>query len=110
MTSPGFGSSPRRPSVRFYLQTGGLGFGAPARRRRPAEPLRYGLPAFDLQLEFTPTDFVQINAQINQALVGRAVELLDLTPTASVLDLYCGIGNFTLALARRAGPVVGCRG
>ena len=70
------------------------------------EPLRYGLPQFDLQLEFTPTDFVQINAQINQALVGRAVELLGLTPASSVLDLFCGLGNFTLALARNAGRAV----
>jgi 23S rRNA (uracil1939-C5)-methyltransferase len=74
------------------------------------EPLRYGLPRFGLQLEFTPTDFVQINAQINEALVSRAVELLDLTPSSSVLDLFCGIGNFTLALARTAGRVVGVEG
>jgi 23S rRNA (uracil1939-C5)-methyltransferase len=53
---------------------------------------------------------VQINAQINQALVARAVELLDLTPTSSVLDLYCGIGNFTLALARNSGRAVGVEG
>jgi 23S rRNA (uracil1939-C5)-methyltransferase len=95
-------------SVRFYLQTGGLDSVAPL--EGPGEPLRYGLPQFDLQLEFTPTDFVQINAQINQALVGRAVELLGLTPESSVLDLFCGLGNFTLALARSAGRAVGVEG
>jgi 23S rRNA (uracil1939-C5)-methyltransferase len=98
-----------RHSVRFYLQAGGLDSIRPL-DSDAGEPLRYGLPRFGLQLEFTPTDFVQINAQINEALVSRAVELLDLTPSASVLDLYCGIGNFTLALARRAGRVVGVEG
>jgi 23S rRNA (uracil1939-C5)-methyltransferase len=98
-----------RHSVRFYLQAGGLDSVRPL-DSDAGEPLRYGLPRFGLQLQFTPTDFVQINAQINEALVSRAVELLDLTPSASVLDLYCGIGNFTLALARRAGRVVGVEG
>jgi 23S rRNA (uracil1939-C5)-methyltransferase len=75
-----------------------------------AGPLRYGLPAFGLQLEFTPTDFVQINGAVNEALVSRAVDLLQLTESSVVLDLYCGIGNFTLALAKRAGRVVGVEG
>jgi 23S rRNA (uracil1939-C5)-methyltransferase len=99
-------------SVRFYLQTGGLDSVSPldGSGGEPLEALRYGLPDFDLKLEFTPTDFVQINAQINQALVARAVELLDLTPASSVLDLYCGIGNFTLALARNSGRAVGVEG
>ena len=52
----------------------------------------------------------QINAHINETLVSRAVELLDLTPSSSVLDLFCGIGNFTLPLARKAGRVVGVEG
>jgi 23S rRNA (uracil1939-C5)-methyltransferase len=99
-------------SVRFYLQAGGLDSVTPldAGAAGGGGPLRYGLPQFDLELEFTPTDFVQINAQINQALVGRAVELLGLTPESSVLDLFCGLGNFTLALARSAGHAVGVEG
>ena len=101
-----------RHSVRFYLQTGGLDSVRPLDNETgaPLEPLRYGLAEFGLQLEFTPTDFIQINAQINAALVSRAVELLELGPSSSVLDLFCGIGNFTLALARRAGRVVGVEG
>jgi 23S rRNA (uracil1939-C5)-methyltransferase len=71
------------------------------------EPLRYALPAFALELEFAPTDFIQVNSQVNEALVARAVELLDLDTNSQVLDLYCGIGNFTLALARRARTAVG---
>ena len=98
-----------RHAVRFYLQAGGLDSVLPL-DGDTGEPLRYGLPQFGLQLQFAPTDFVQINAQINAALVSRAVELLELTPSASVLDLYCGLGNFTLALARRAGRVVGVEG
>jgi 23S rRNA (uracil1939-C5)-methyltransferase len=99
-------------SVRFYLQSGGLDSvsALDSEAGGPLEALRYGLPGFELQLEFTPTDFVQINGQVNEALVSRAVEMLDLTQSSSVLDLYCGIGNFTLALARRARQAVGVEG
>jgi 23S rRNA (uracil1939-C5)-methyltransferase len=103
-------------SVRFYLQEGGLDTVRPLEpggQPGPAaafEPLYYALPRFDLKLEFTPTDFLQINAQINEALVSRAVDMLDLTPDASVLDLFCGLGNFTLALSRKAARVVGIEG
>jgi 23S rRNA (uracil1939-C5)-methyltransferase len=101
-----------RHGVRFYLQPGGLDSvrELDGDTAAPGEPLRYGLPAFGVQLEFTPTDFVQINASINQALVSRAVELLDLDESSVVLDLYCGLGNFTLALAKRAGRVIGVEG
>jgi 23S rRNA (uracil1939-C5)-methyltransferase len=95
-------------AVRFYLQEGGLNSVRPL--DADVEPLHYGLPDFDLKLQFTPTDFIQINGQINQALVSRAVDLLDPGPQDSVLDLFCGIGNFTLALSRRAGRVVGVEG
>ncbi len=94
--------------VRFYLQPGGPQTVTPL---GPAdEPLRYTLPDFGLTLEFLPTDFVQVTAAVNAALVSRAVELLDPGPAARVLDLFCGIGNFTLALARRAGTVLGVEG
>jgi 23S rRNA (uracil1939-C5)-methyltransferase len=93
--------------VRFYLQRGG-----PDSVRRLTEvpleqPLRYALPAFALELEFAPTDFIQVNAAVNEALVARALELLDPDAHSRVLDLYCGIGNFTLALARRARAAIG---
>jgi 23S rRNA (uracil1939-C5)-methyltransferase len=105
-------------AVRLYLQPAGLDSVhrlEPEANRvsasTPAEPpLTYALPQFDLSLEFTPTDFIQINGPINEALVTRAVELLAPDPSASVLDLYCGLGNFTLALARRAARVVGVEG
>jgi len=63
-----------------------------------------------VELEFLPTDFIQINGAVNEALVSRAVELLELTPSAEVLDLFCGIGNFTLPMARLAKRVVGVEG
>jgi 23S rRNA (uracil1939-C5)-methyltransferase len=81
---------------------------------RPGEaPLHYKLPAFDLTLNFNPTDFIQVNGTMNAALVSRAIELLRPEPGGRVLDLYCGLGNFTLALARAVGPrgqVVGVEG
>ncbi len=72
--------------------------------------LDYSLPEFDLRLAFEPVDFIQVNAEVNRALVSRAVQWLDAGPTDRVLDLFCGLGNFTLALARRAGTVVGVEG
>ncbi|MBV9695894.1 MAG: 23S rRNA (uracil(1939)-C(5))-methyltransferase RlmD [Gammaproteobacteria bacterium] len=94
--------------VRMLLQSGGPSALEPL---TPApEPLRYALPAFGLSLEFEPTDFVQVNAAVNNALVARALELLAPGPEARVLDLFCGIGNFTLPLARHAGAVLGVEG
>ena len=72
--------------------------------------LHYRLDEFDLRLEFGPSDFVQVNAAINSAMVARAIELLEVRPTDRVLDLFCGLGNFTLPLARRAAGVVGVEG
>lgn len=98
----------RQHAVRLYLQPGGPETVAPLDPL--AEPLRYTLPDFGLTLEFLPTDFVQVNAAVNAALVTRALELLDAGPEARVLDLFCGLGNFTLAVARRAREVVGVEG
>jgi 23S rRNA (uracil1939-C5)-methyltransferase len=94
--------------VRVYLQPGGLE--SVHELDTPGEPLRYELPKFEIKLEFLPTDFIQINGAVNEALVTRAIELLELTPSAAVLDLFCGIGNFTLPMARSAGRVVGVEG
>jgi 23S rRNA (uracil1939-C5)-methyltransferase len=86
------------------LATGAAGGGA------GLAPLHYALERFGLRLEFAPTDFIQVNGPVNEALVARAVELLAPGPDSRVLDLYCGIGNFTLALARSAGSAVGVEG
>ena len=63
-----------------------------------------------LRLTFSPRDFIQVNDAVNQQMVARALEGLDVQPTDRVLDLFCGMGNFTLPLARRAQSVVGVEG
>jgi 23S rRNA (uracil1939-C5)-methyltransferase len=73
-------------------------------------PLEYALPEFGLRLPFRPTDFTQVNGQINRVLVARAVRLLDPQPGERVIDWFCGLGNFTLALATRAAAVLGVEG
>lgn len=76
----------------------------------PQVDLHYRLEAFDVELHFQPSDFTQVNGDINRAMVERAVALLDPQPHERVLDLFCGLGNFTLPIARRAGEVVGVEG
>lgn len=77
-------------------------------RLHPAEHrLSYRLEAFDLELDFHPQHFVQVNAAINRQLTERAVDLLAPGPEDRVLDLFCGLGNFSLPLARRAASVLG---
>ena len=94
-------------NVVWYLQPGNASTVAPL--DQPGH-LFYTLPAFDLHLEFSPLDFVQVNGAVNRQLVSRAVELLDIQPQDTVLDLFCGLGNFSLAIARSAAKVVGVEG
>ena len=75
-----------------------------------APALDYRLPEFGLSLRYRPTEFTQVNAGVNRILVKRAVDLLDPKPGERVGDLFCGIGNFTLALATRGPDVVGMEG
>ncbi|SAK73542.1 23S rRNA 5-methyluridine methyltransferase [Caballeronia calidae] len=72
--------------------------------------LAYTLPEFDIRMPFKPTDFTQVNHQINRVLVSRALSLLAPEKSDRVLDLFCGIGNFTLPLARVSREVVGIEG
>jgi 23S rRNA (uracil1939-C5)-methyltransferase len=94
--------------LRILLQPGGLDSVEPL-TPGPLD-LHYRLDDFGLRLDFGPTDFVQVNGAINNAMVARAIELLQVAPSDRVLDLYCGLGNFTLPLARRAAAVVGVEG
>ncbi|MDE2305793.1 MAG: 23S rRNA (uracil(1939)-C(5))-methyltransferase RlmD [Gammaproteobacteria bacterium] len=98
----------RRVGARILLQTGGLA----TIRELDGEPvtLDYAIEGFDLRLGFGPADFVQVNRRINDAMVAAAVAALDPGPKETVLDLFCGLGNFTLPLARRAAEVVGIEG
>jgi 23S rRNA (uracil1939-C5)-methyltransferase len=72
--------------------------------------LCYRLPEFEIEMPFKPADFTQVNHMMNRALVSRAIRLLEVQPTDRVLDLFCGIGNFTLPLARKAKQVLGIEG
>lgn len=92
----------------IYLQPAGPDSAAPL---WPEDArLSYRLNEFDVELEFRPTDFTQVNGDINGAMVRRALELLELQENEHVLDLFCGLGNFTLPIARRAAHVVGVEG
>jgi 23S rRNA (uracil1939-C5)-methyltransferase len=74
------------------------------------ERLTYRLEEFDLEMAFHPMDFTQVNAELNSNMVHRAIDWLDVQPDERVLDLFCGLGNFTLPLARKAGQAVGVEG
>jgi 23S rRNA (uracil1939-C5)-methyltransferase len=64
----------------------------------------------NIKIGFSPVDFIQVNTEINQQMVAQALHHIDLTPTDRVLDLFCGLGNFTLPMARRCSQVTGVEG
>ena len=97
-----------RHGIALYLQPGGLDTVRPL--TAPAVPLRYSLPGLTAGIEFAPTDFIQVNGELNRLMVARAIELLDPRPTDRALDLFCGLGNFSLPLALRAASVDGVEG
>lgn len=72
--------------------------------------LCYRLPEFEIEMPFKPADFTQVNHMMNRVLVSRAIRLLEVKPSDRVLDLFCGIGNFTLPLARKSKSVLGIEG
>lgn len=91
-----------------YLQPGGVDSVHPL---WPDEPLlKFSLPQWDLQFAFRPLDFIQVNAGLNGKMIASALELLDAQPQDRVLDLFAGLGNFTLPLARGVREVVGVEG
>jgi 23S rRNA (uracil1939-C5)-methyltransferase len=96
--------------LRVYLQPGNPETVVPLVADEPGGDLYYRLPASGLTLTFGPTDFIQVHGEVNRLMVDQALALLGPTPADRVLDLYCGIGNFTLPLALRAGEVLGLEG
>jgi 23S rRNA (uracil1939-C5)-methyltransferase len=95
--------------VQIWLQTKGPETAAPF-HPLDAPPLYYELPEFGVNVFFRPTDFTQVNHAINRALVSRAVRLIDPRPGERVLDLFCGLGNFSLPLASVGADVIGIEG
>lgn len=98
-----------RHDVCVYLQPGGPQTAYPFHPAEAAD-LYYALPEFDLRIGFAPTDFTQVNHSVNRVLVRRAIALLGASPGERVADLFCGLGNFTLAIARTGADVVGVEG
>ena len=95
--------------VVFYLQPKGP---ATAYRFYPLDGpvLSYCLPEFDIEHFFSPTEFTQVNPAINRVLVRRAMNLLDPQPGERIADMFCGLGNFTLPIARSGASVLGVEG
>jgi 23S rRNA (uracil1939-C5)-methyltransferase len=94
--------------VEFWLQPGGPDTVAPF--YPPGATLAYTLPEFDIAVPFSPTDFTQVNAAMNRVLVRRALQLLGPSPGERVADFFCGLGNFTLPIARRGAHAIGVEG
>jgi 23S rRNA (uracil1939-C5)-methyltransferase len=94
--------------IAFWTQTGGPSTVVPF---HPLDStLTYLLPEFNIAMPFAPTDFTQVNTAINRVLVRRAMALLDPQPGEHIADFFCGLGNFTLPIARRGADVVGIEG
>ena len=98
----------QRHDFAFYLQSGGIDTVVPLWPEAPK--LAFALPQWDVELAFRPLDFIQVNATLNQKMIARTFELLDPQPQDRILDLFCGLGNFTLPMARLVGEVVGVEG
>lgn len=99
-------SAPHNPFARYtnYLQPSAPPVEVSA---EPFSPLFYTLPNHGVKIHFNPTDFIQVNSEVNRKLVDQAIEFLELTKKDRVLDLFCGLGNFTLPVARYAKSVMG---
>ena len=95
--------------VQFYLQTGGPAT-AVVFYPEDAPGLSYSLPEFDVTMPFHPTEFTQINPAMNRVLVRRALQLLAPQRGENIADLFCGLGNFTLPVARSGAQVTGYEG
>jgi 23S rRNA (uracil1939-C5)-methyltransferase len=103
-----FAAFASRHGVSVWLQPGGPGTAAPLGAGDPG--LAYTLPEFGVTMPFSPTDFTQVNPHVNAALVRRAIALLEPGPGDRAADFFCGLGNFTLPIARRGADVVGVEG
>ncbi|MDA7747281.1 23S rRNA (uracil(1939)-C(5))-methyltransferase RlmD, partial [Psychromonas sp.] len=92
--------------LHFYLQSSPTSI----RCLTAEHKLTYSLPEQDCQFEFNVDDFLQVNALINEKMVSQAIDWLELKSSDRVLDLFCGLGNFTLPIAKIADQVVGVEG
>jgi len=106
------------PLIREFADTYGVQVWLQSKGPETAKPfhpleapeLSYSLPEYDLVYPFKPIEFTQVNPQINRVLVGRAMRLLDPQPGERIADFFCGLGNFTLPIARMGATVLGMEG
>ena len=97
----------KKLSITWYLQSGGLDTIKPLSN---SVQLTYSLPKHDIVMSFLPNDFTQVNFELNKKMISLAIELLDLNDKDNVIDLFCGLGNFTLPISRYVNEVVGIEG
>ena len=100
----------QKTRIQVYLQGAGPESIAPLPGLPAPDDLQYSLPRFNSDINFTPTDFIQIHDEVNRKMIDQAVELLSPDSKSRVLDLYCGLGNFSLPLATLSREVVGIEG
>lgn len=97
-------------NVQIWLQSKGPDTVHPMPEQGEVETLYYEIPAFGVRVEFLPHDFTQINAEINTQMVPLALELLQVESSHNVLELFSGLGNFTMPLAKQAAKVITVEG
>jgi 23S rRNA (uracil1939-C5)-methyltransferase len=98
-----------RHHIQFWLQTGGYDTIAPF-HPLVAPSLDYSLPEFGITMPFAPSEFTQVNSALNRVMISRAMRLLDPRPGERIADFFCGLGNFTLPIARSGAQVLGIEG
>ena len=94
-------------SITWYTQSGGLDTIKPLIE---SVTLTYSIPDHKIEMAFLPNDFTQVNFDLNQKMINLAIELLELNDQDSVIDLFCGLGNFTLPISKYVEKIVGIEG
>jgi 23S rRNA (uracil1939-C5)-methyltransferase len=95
--------------VQFWTQTKGPDTVKPF-YPLDAPALTYSMPEFGIEMPYAPTEFTQVNSTMNRLMVSRALRLLDPKPHERIADFFCGLGNFTLPMARSGAQVLGIEG
>ncbi|HSM99328.1 MAG TPA: 23S rRNA (uracil(1939)-C(5))-methyltransferase RlmD [Gallionella sp.] len=98
-----------RHEIQFWLQSKGYDTIAPF-HPLGAPALSYSLPEFGITMPFAPSEFTQVNSALNRVMISRAMRLLDPQPGERIADFFCGLGNFTLPIARSGAQVLGIEG
>ena len=99
-----------KENFQLYLQPGGPDTIKLYWPESSSHYLQYQLPEHNVTIDFAPNDFTQVNASINQKMIARALELLQPSANEKILDLFCGLGNFSLPLAKHGAEVIGVEG